>query len=108
MVTHKRKSTSVKSYKRTVDNKMRSYGETDLSKKTIRINKKLSKKDPLHKRKLHKNASKYPEVLDTIVHEAEHVKHPKKLEKNVRKDTKRKIKTMNSKQKRKNYNLFKG
>ncbi len=101
------KRVNVKSYKRSVDNKMRSYGETDLGKKTIRINKKLSKKDPLHKRKLHKNASKYPEVLDTIVHEAEHVKHPQKLEKNIRKDTKRKIKRMSKRQKQSNYSLFK-
>ncbi len=97
----------IKKYKKSTDNKMRAYGETDFGKKTIRINKTMAKKDPMHKRKLHKNASKYPEILDTIVHEVDHVKHPKKLEKNVRRDAKRKIKIMSKKQKQKNYNLFK-
>jgi hypothetical protein len=94
-------------YKRTVDNKMRVYGETDLKNHTIRVNKKMSKNNPMHKRPLSKHSNKYPEVLDTIVHEAEHVRHPHKLEKNVRKDTKRKIKVMSKKEKQKNYSLFK-
>lgn len=96
-----------KMYKRKVDNKMRSYGDTDLEKKVMRVNKKMSKKNPMHKRKLNKHASKYPEVLDSIVHETTHAKKPKMLEKNVRKHTKRIIKKMNKRQKRSYYNLFK-
>jgi hypothetical protein len=98
---------SIKAYKRTVDNKMRGYGETDLGKHTIRINKKLSKKDPVHKRPLNKHAKAYPEVLDTIVHERKHVEHPNMHEKTVRKLTKRHLKKMSPQQKRKNYSLFK-
>lgn len=86
---------NIKSYKRSVDNKMHSYGETDLAKKTIRINK--SKK---------KNAS--GDVIDTIVHEKEHILHPNKAEKNVRTSTSKKLKSMSVKQKQKHYNLFKG
>lgn len=96
-----------KAYKRVVNNKLPYYGETDLAKKTIKINKTMSKKHPVHKRPLNKHAKKYPEVLDTIAHEIHHVMHPKKLEKNVRKATKRLIKKMTPGQKRKHYNLFK-
>ena len=98
---------SLKNYKKTVDNKMGVYGETDLRKKTIKVNKKMSKKDPVHKRPINKHAKAYPEVLDTIVHEVKHVAHPKKLEKNIRKETKRAIKKMSTKAKQKHYSLFK-
>src|SRR5258705_2904591 len=97
---------NIKKYKRTVNNKMGNYGETDLGKHTIKINKKLSKSKPTHKRPLNKHAKKYPEVLDTIVHERKHVEHPKMHEKTVRQITKKSIKKMTHKQKRKNYNLF--
>ena len=96
-----------KKYKRTVDNRMHGYGEIDWNKKTIRINKKRSKKDPMHKRPVNKKAHKYPEVLDTIVHEEMHRKHPKMHEKTVRKTTKKLMKKMSRKQKRKHYNLYK-
>ncbi len=85
---------SIKKYKRTTDNKMRSYGETDLEKKTIRINK-------------NKKKNKRGDIIDTIVHEKEHILHPKKHEKTVRKSTKKKLKGMSSKEKQKHYNLFK-
>ena len=95
-----------KEYKLTVNNKKRVYGETDYKKKTIEVNKKLSKSNPMHKRKLHKNASKYPEVLDTIAHEVRHVMHPKEHEKNIRKNVKKAIKHMNKKVKQKYRSLF--
>ena len=98
---------SLKSYKKIVDNKLGGYGETDLGKKIIKVNKKLSKKSPLHKRPINKHAKAYPEVLDTIVHEVHHVAHPHKLEKNVRKATKKLIKKMGAKTKQKHYSLFK-
>lgn len=94
-IDHRMKSESknIKTYKRTVDNKMHVYGETDLDKKTIRINK--SKKKNIH-----------GDIIDTIVHEKEHILHPKKRETTVRKDTEKKLKTMSPKQKKKHYNLF--
>ena len=87
-------SKDISKYKRKVDNKMRSFGETDLGKKTIRINK--SKK---------KNQS--GDILDTIAHEEEHILHPNKSEKKVRKDTAKKVSKMSPRQKQKHYNLFK-
>lgn len=82
-------------YKRVVDNKARVYGDTDLSKKIIRVNKKRSKQ-----------SGNKGEVLDTIVHEVHHAKHPMKHERTVRKDTERIIKHLNKKQKRHYYKLF--
>jgi len=87
-------SKDITKYKRKVDNKMHSFGETDLDKHTIRINK--SKK---------KNTR--GDILDTIVHEKEHILHPKKRENTVRKATEKKIKHMSPKQKKKHYSLFK-
>jgi hypothetical protein len=98
---------NVKKYKRTVDNGMHSYGETDLGKKTVRINKKMSKKNPSRVRPVNKHAHKYPDVLDTIAHEKEHIENPNKTEKNVRKAVLKKVKKMTAKQKQKHYGLFK-
>lgn len=96
-------------WKRIVDNRMKGdWGSTDHKKKEIRINKKRAKKIPFegHKRPVNKNATRYPEVLDTIVHEETHRKHPKMREKTVRKVTKRQMKTMSPKAKKKMYGLF--
>ena len=76
-------------YKRKVDNKMRWSGDIDDKKGIIRINK--SKGD----------------VLDTIVHEETHRKHPKMHEKTVREETRRLISKMTPKQKSLYYNLYK-
>lgn len=88
-----------KTYKIKKDNKIRSFGDTDIDKKVIRINKKMSKKK--------RRAKKYPEILDTIVHEAKHAKSPHMYEKNVRKHTKKAIKYMGKKVKQKYYKLVK-
>jgi hypothetical protein len=85
--------TDIKSYKRVVSNKMKDFGETNFQKRTIRINK--SKK---------KNSS--GDIIDTIVHEKEHILHPRKHEYTVRRDTKKKLKRMGSVQKAKHYSLF--
>lgn len=85
---------------------MRWYGETDMEKKTIRINKKLSRKNPSKKRPLNKHASRYPDVLDTIVHEIMHARHPKRHEKTVRKATLRYIRGISKKTKKKLYSKF--
>lgn len=82
------------------------YGETDDKKRIVRVNKRLSKKSPLHKRPITKGAKKYPEVLDTIIHEMHHEKHPKATEKETYKATHKKIRTMSKHAKSKMYNLF--
>lgn len=86
-----------KHYKVITDNKMRAYGDTDLGKKVIRINKDKAKK-----------RNRPGEVLDTIVHEAMHAKHPMMHEYTVRRKTKKLMKKLNKKQKRGYYKLVKG
>ena len=93
--------------RRIVDNKMRDYGSEDDRTHTIRINKALSKKDPNLVRPVNKGASRYPGVLDTIVHEEMHASHPKLTEKSVWKRTRRKMQTMKPEAKRKAYARFK-
>lgn len=99
---------SEKGYKYTVNNKMKSFGTTDTQKKKVQINKKMSKKTTLYggKRKNSRDP-KYPGVLDTIVHEHYHAKHPKATEKTTYKKTKQLVKNMGRKQKQKMYNLVK-
>jgi len=84
-----------KMYKRKTDNRMHSFGDTDIDKKVIRINKKKAKKQGTK-----------GEILDSIVHEAYHAKHPKAHEKTTRKKTKKIIERLNKKQKRSYYRLF--
>ncbi len=83
-----------KQYKRVIANKARVYGDTDLDKKVIRINKSKQMN------------TKRGDIIDTIVHEVHHAKHPMKHEKTVRKDTKKIIKTLTKKAKKKYYNMF--
>lgn len=87
-------SKNIKHFKRKVDNKMRDFGETDLVKKTIRINKS-------------KKLNKAGDIINTIVHEKRHILHPNEHEKTVRKKTKQLLKKMTPKQKSKHYSLFK-
>lgn len=85
---------SNKEWKRIIDNKMRLYGETDHNKKKIRINKKKAKR------------SGSGELLDSIVHEELHRKHPKMRERTVQKKATRQIKKMGKRSKRKMYSLY--
>ena len=88
-----------------VDNKLRgAFGETDFDKRTIRINKK--------KHKEAKKAGKSPYVglskkeltlLNTIVHEDMHRKHPRMTEKEVRKKTRAVIERMSTARKQAMY-----
>lgn len=78
-------------FKRMVDNAMRSYGEVDYGKRVIRINKKKSKK------------TGKGELLDSIVHEEQHVKHPRMKEKGIKRLTEKLTKRMPSKVKRRHY-----
>lgn len=83
-------------YKIKVNNKMRSFGETDPKKKLIQINKKKAK-----------STKKRGELLNTIVHEKIHAKSPKMKEKIVIKKTMKVMKKMTKKQKAKTYKKLK-
>lgn len=92
-----------KRWKRVVDNKMRSFGETNLGKRIIRINKKMHKdKSPRFG-----ISKKDITVINTIVHEEMHSKHPKMHEKTVRKLTRKKVAKLSRKHKKKLYSLYK-
>lgn len=87
------------------DNKMRgAYGETDYDKKTIRVNKKRHKSAKAQR--INKNAQGKESIIDTIVHEKLHAKHPKMHEKTVRTLAKAMVARMPAKQKAKHYQLF--
>ena len=83
-------------YQIKVNNRLRSFGETDTQKKIIQINKKKSK-----------HSKNKGELLDTIEHEFMHAKHPKMKEKNVVKKTAKATKKMSPKTKKKIYSKVK-
>lgn len=87
-----------KKYKRVVDNKMRGYGDIDFDNHIIRVNKKRSKE--------YSKKNKKAGVLDTIVHEETHRKHPRMHEKTVRKKTKKAVKKMSQSQKNREYKKY--
>lgn len=90
-----------------VDNKMRgAYGETDLTNKRIRINKKAIKRD--RKRKGFFGIPKRDlTVIGIATHELLHKKHPKMPEHKIRKAARRAVARMNRKDKQKIYSFFK-
>ena len=83
---------------------MKWLGDTNTTDKIIRINKKLHHKAAM-KRVMGRNKRK-SELLDTIVHEEMHAKHPKMHEKIVYKKTREKVKKLTPKQKHKLYSRF--
>ena len=91
-------------YMRVVDNKLRgAYGETDTDKKVIRINKERHRKNVT---RYNKNPDGTESLIDSIVHEEDHADAPKKHEKTVYKDAKKKVERMSVKQKQKLYRLY--
>lgn len=99
-----------KGYRYVVDNKLKAFGITHYDKKTIKVNKKLHKKA----RKLKKgHIKKYgiPKkdmtLINTIVHEELHRKHPKMTEKSVRKKARTDVKKLSKKQRSRLYAKFK-
>lgn len=82
-------------YKIKVNNKMKAFGSTDLKKKLIEVNKIKAKK------------SQKGELLNTIIHEQTHAKHPMMKEKNIIKKTAKITKKMSKKQKMKVYKKLK-
>lgn len=98
--------TSRQKYKYAVDNKLGSFGETDLEKGTVKINKKLhakAKKNPARYGLSKEDTS----LLNTIAHEKMHTEHPKMHERTVRKNTRVALRKMAPKQKKKLYTLVK-
>lgn len=87
-----------KKYIRVVDNKMPYLGDTNTDARVIRVNKKLHHKGW---EKKHKG-----QLIDTIVHEELHAKHPKAHEKTIRKKTKKAVKKMSSVTKHKLYGFY--
>lgn len=85
-----------KKWKRIVDNKMRWHGDIDDEKKIIRVNK--SKEDN----------RKPGEILDTIIHEETHRKHPKMKEETVKSVTKKLMASLSPREKGKLYGKYKG
>ena len=83
------------------------YGETDFQKKTIGVNKAFHKSKGNHRGDIKKNKDGSASLIDSMIHEEIHAKHPKMLEKTVRKVTPRKVKKMSKKEKQKEYNKFK-
>lgn len=86
-----------------VDNKLRgAFGETDFSKKVVRINKKKHRKgaDVKH---LTPNKDGSENLLTTIVHEQTHINHPQMGERKVEKLARAMKRKMSPKQKARMY-----
>lgn len=91
-----------KKWKYKIDNKLRgAFGETDLDNKVIRVNAKK------HKKKGYNIPKKDNSVINTMVHEDLHKKHPRMTEKMVRKLTRTKLATMGPAQKARLRSKFK-
>lgn len=92
--------------KRKTDNKLRgAFGETTFHEgggATIRINKRRHK----NKRALKAFPKADRPMINTMVHEELHAKHPKMHEKTVRKVARRKVARMTRKQKSKVYSRY--
>lgn len=85
------------------------FGETDYEKKTIKINKKLSRQAAKTKKgawKKYGMSKKDTSVINSIVHEKLHKNHPKMLEGTVRKKAHKLVSKMGRKAKAKLYSKF--
>lgn len=84
-------------WKRIVDNKMRgAYGETDFTKRIIRINKKAHRSKRLGR--ITPTKKGHESMIHTMAHEELHRKHPKMHERTVRKLEKKVVKKMSYKE----------
>ena len=79
-------------YKKVIDNKMRWQGDIDTERHIIRINKAKSKKKS--------------SIIDTIIHEEMHAKHPRMYESTIREETIKALNKMTPKQKSLKYNQY--
>lgn len=90
-------------WKRLVDNKMRgAFGETDLDRRVIKVNKAAHKKQKGKWGIPKKDSS----LINTIVHEEMHARHPKMTEKGVRKKTRTVVDKMSKRTKGRMYARF--
>lgn len=94
-------------WKRVFKKKKGLYGETDFQHKTITVNKERHKSKGTHGNGIKKNKNGSASIIDTIVHEEMHSKHPKMHEKTVRRLTPRKLKVMSNKNKKRLYSKYK-
>lgn len=101
------KGMNPRAWKVKVDNKLRAFGETDLKKGVTLINKKKHRTKNKYRVDGKINPDGTPSLLDTILHEHEHVVHPKEKELNIRKTTMRLEKKLSPKQKKRIYSSVK-
>ena len=94
-------------WKYVVGNIKGAYGETDFTKKTVKINKQYHKSKGDHPPDIKKNKDGSASMVDTAQHELIHKQHPKMWEKTVRKLTPKKVKKLSKKTKQKLLNKFK-
>ncbi len=92
----------LKGWKVKVKNKVKYYGDVDYDKKIIVINKKLHK----NKAPRYGIPIKDQTIINTLVHEKMHIDHPKMHEKNVRKNTRKKLEQMSTREKQAHYALL--
>ncbi len=85
-----------KGYSFKKDNKSKWFGDLDEKKKTVKVNVKKSKK---------KGGNK--EVLNSILHEKNHIDNPRMKEKSVYRKTLEQMKIMTKKHKKRIYSLIK-
>lgn len=83
-----------KKYKVSVDNKMPYFGVTDTKRRTIKINKRKSK-----------STKQKGELLDSLAHEVNHARFPRKSERAVEKMTAKQ--KLSKRSKNKLYSLIK-
>ena len=92
-------------FTRKIDNKLRgAYGETDLERGVIRINKARHQNKKYKRINPNKDGSE--KLYGTIYHEETHAKHPKLTEREVLKREKHFVKSGSKKQKAKLYKLY--
>lgn len=99
-----------KGWKYKVKNKGNCFGECDFGKKTITVNKKISKKAAKMKKGVYSKygyPKKQTSVINTLVHETMHKNHPRMHEKTVVKKSARMVKKLSKKKKAKLYSKLK-
>ncbi len=85
----------VSGFKKVVDNHTRDFGDTDFDKHLVRINKKMNRAK-----------GSQGELINSIAHEFNHIKHGKMSEKKIQKLTLKTVAHMSKKAKSKDYKYF--
>lgn len=85
----------ISKFKKVVDNHTRDFGDTDFDKHLVRINKTMNKR----------KGSK-GELINSIAHEFNHIKHDNMSEKKIQKLTLKSVAHMSKKAKAKDYKSF--